>query len=655
MGFLANYKINYTQKIILIAVMLFLFMSPQFWFGKGAFDACGDDPKLQFYAPENYLSNFSLYTWSSYNALSTSNLPYPNYVFVLMPQALKKIGFSPGQIEKIFYGLILSFGFLFTTLSIKELFKISSIDDNLKFWTAVIGALLFVLSPLIQYTDWIARLSSVIFAIFLYPAMFYFLISAINRRSVPRLFFGACLSSIFSFAIYVPLPWFFAFLTGVVLFLAAYICIYRDRFLLVFKYVLIYVIFIILLNLSWINILAGAFLFSGDIPMLANGVIGIDVLKESAGFVKDIAFNFNMLYSLLFLPSKNFVGVGSMFKNFFYYKALFVFLPLPLVLAGGLWAAKKTERKILAILLLPLVMLAYFITVNITDIGVKSFTVLIMKVPGFIMFRNFYGKFPIVFSFFYGMTLSATLAILISKIKKRWVKTTIITVLLCVVIALGSPLLSGRIIGVSPSGGIHEDLCPVIPETHFKAMDIIKADKTDSRVLVFPLSFAQYMCFKGTNKEAYVAVPYIKVLTGHDELSGMWSFTNPCYNVLPRIVTTLIGEYEFKNFSKILWLMNTKYLYLYKDIACENAQMFIFKYALIDKMGKELLATLPVQKIKDLGDIGLYALSYKNSPAAISALSSLTAVDNKEWLSKLVYTDYLNPENKPLITFGGIY
>lgn len=325
MAFSKECKIGSMRKMFLLLMMLFLFLSSQFWFENEAFDACGDDPKLQFYAPENYLSNFSLYAWSSYNALSTSNLPYPNYVFVLLPHALKKIGFLPGQIEKIFYGLILSFGFLFTALSIKELLKYSLISDGIKFQAAVLGALAFIWSPLIQYTDWMARLSSTIFAVFLYPALFYFLFSAINRKSTARLFFGACLSSIFSFAIYTPLPWFFAFVMGVVLFLLAYIFVYRNQAALVIRYIFIYSVFIILLNSSWLNILAGDILFSKNISMLPTGAIAGNVLKESAGFVDSIAFNFNIVYSLLLIPSKDFAGVGSVFKNFFITSGFFCF------------------------------------------------------------------------------------------------------------------------------------------------------------------------------------------------------------------------------------------------------------------------------------------------------------------------------------------
>jgi hypothetical protein len=638
--------------LILLVFIVLLFIFPQYWFENTAFDACGDDPKLQFYVPQNYLSDLSINTWSSYNALSVNNLPYPNYLFTLIVFIFKKAGFLPGQIEKIFYGFIFSLGFLFTFLFIKELLRFSNIRGDVKFWAQVLGGLSFVFSPLVQFSDWIARLSSTIFSIFLYPALLYFLLLAINKRSIKLLLPGAFLAGIFSFSIYTPVPWLFAFIIGAFVFLLVYFFFYRSHLFLIFKYLLLYLIFIIALNLPWIIVLLNSIFFNKSVPMLSSGQVSGVLIKEGANFIKGIAFNSSPLYTLLMLPSRDFVGLGSIFRTYFYYKYIIIFLLWPVIISLGLIFSKTKEKIALLLAIFPAVVLGYLITVNITDIGIDLFSLLIAKIPGFIMFRNYYGKFSIAFSFFYSLALGVSLAIILARIKKVFFKVFICSLLLGIIVLTGSPLLTGKMIGVSPSAGIHERLCPVIPQSHFEALKIIRQDKKNSRVFIFPISFAQYMCFKGSNNQYYVAVPFIKAMTGHDEFGGIWSFTNLTYNSLPRIVSGLIADYDFENLYKILWLMNVNYIYLYEKIAIENAQMFLFKYSFIDKMKFEFLKALSGNRIKNLEEVKLYSVSYREKPSHILAKSLIIEVDDYHWLSKAIYTDYLSPAKKPMIVFN---
>ena len=94
--------------------------------------------------------------------------------------------------------------------------------------------------------------------------------------------------------------------------------------------------------------------------------------------------------------------------------------------------------------------------------------------------------------------------------------------------------------------------------------------------------------------------------------------------------------------------MNVRYIYMYEKVAPESAQMFLLNYSFVDHMKSELLKTLP-EKIGDFGDIKLYKINYDMPPSHIITKSYITIVDEDEWLSKVIFTNYIRPKNKPLV------
>jgi hypothetical protein len=636
---------------LLVGIFLLLLIIPFRWFANNAIDACGDDPKMQFYAPGKYIENYSVYTWSSYNALSVYNMPHPNLLFSYLPWIVSKMGFTPAQSQKFFYGLILSCGFLFVFLIIKELIlSFSKENKEVYFWPALIGGLFYIFSPLVQYTDWMARLSTSIFTIFLYPALFYYLILAITREKIVYLLPGVLLSAVFAFSIYVPVPWMFSFFIGALIFLASYFIFFRSKRWMIIKMLFIYIFFIFLVNIQSFGVLIDS-MFNQSIPMLPTGDIASVVTSQAGAFIINISSNFNALYTFSLLPSKDFVGLSSIFKDFAILKSsLFLFL-LPIVIASGFILSDKFQRKFLMIIAIPFVVMLYFITVSITDLGPVVFGWIASHVFGFVMFRNFYGKFPIVFSFFYSILIALSLALILLKIKSQIIKNILIAMLLIIAAFYSWPLATGRIIGVSPSASIHEKLCPEIPRSHLAAVDQLKELKDNQRVSIFPVSFAQYMCFKGSNEQFYVAIPFIKILSSHDELGGIWSYTNLTYPQIPSIVTRLVNDYDIDNYAKILWFFNVGYLYTYNEVAPENAQMFIYKYPFNPRLKEALLSDLSLKEIGDYETVNLYKVNYSKKPDLIQAKSIISKVDRAEWLSKLIYSELTSDKYEPQIIY----
>ena len=645
MVFLKNYKFW-----ILLGAFFLLLIIPFRWFANNTIDTSADDPKMQFYAPQEYIDNYSVYTWSSPASLSAYNMPHPNLIFSYLPWTLSKIGFTPAQSQKFFYGLILALGFLFVFLISKEMISKFTDNENVCFWSSLIAGFLYVFSPLVQYCDWIARLSSV-FSIFLYPAMLYFFLKAINKQSFLYLIPGALLSAVFAFAIYVASPWMLAFFIGTVIFLLTYFFILPVNKAVFIKTILIYLLLIILVNFQYFVILLDC-IFNQYVTMTPTGAISSNIIREAVPFITSIASYFNSLYSFLMLPSKDFITLGSIFKDFSLFKSYLLYIAFPIMIFMGFILSNRTQRKVLIVFAIPFLLMFYFVTVCITDLGSVIFGWLIGHIPGFIAFRNFYGKFPIVFSFFYSIFLGVLSAIILLNISVKKFKFIFVSILIVLSIFYGWPLIFGSIIGVSPSTAIHEKRCPVIPQSHLTAVNKLKKLENNHRVSIFPISFAQYMCFKGSNKQFYVGVPFIKILSGHDEMGGIQSYANLSYPRMPSIVTQLLSDYDIDNYKKILWIFNVSYLYTYNEVAQESAQMFIYKYPFNPRMKEALKSGISLTEISNYDDeVELYKISYQVEPKIIQAKNIISKVDRQEWLSKLIYSKITSNEFNPWIVY----
>jgi hypothetical protein len=633
---------KFHRLIIGIVILIFLVL-PLFWFPKDALDVGGDDTRLYFYAPENFISNLSLYVWNSYNALSYEYTPWHGFPFIFIPYLLKKIGLAVGYRQMILYSFTLTLGFIACYLFIKELLKSWNMDIRQKGLSAITGALIYVFSPIVLIVDWQMRMPE-IYGIFVYPFLLYSFVLAVNRRRILYLAIGALLSVTFSVTIYMAVPWFVGFLIGAFIFLIGHFGITENKDLFI-KYLLIYIFFCIAVNLSWILILLDTTFFNQTAALSYGKEFALPSVSE---FMHNVQF-MNVLYTFLMLPSREFyTAFGSIFTKLIPYKYSFLFLVLPFILAFALIKAEKKQRQMLLLTLAPFLLLAFCITVNITDLGGLTFAFLIRRIFGFVMFKNFQSKFSVSFSFFYALAVGVSLAVILQNLKPIF-KGLVLSLVAIALFLPAKALLRGELVGASPGAYFHEYLCAEIPESHFAALKIIEKDKSSGRVLIYPMARYLFMTAKCKNQSYYIGMPYVKPLTQKESFEGILSFRNPNYPVLPDIIYNLLDNNDYSNLYKILWLMNVKYIYLYKEVAPESAQMFLFKYSFIDEMKSRLLKTLADNKMGDFGDIQLYLVPYNKEPSHIMAKSYITNVDEIEWLSKVVYTDYMEPKEKPLI------
>lgn len=619
--------------LVIIIIILILFLAPLRWFPRDSIDAGGDDPKLFFLAPENQVSNLSLYCWNSYNALSTEYTPWYGFPFVLIPLLLKKIGLPVGSRYMFFYGITLSLAFFSCYLFIKEMLSRIDLSDANRWLSSVLGSLIYVFSPIVFFVDWQPRMPE-IYGLFLYPLLIYFYMTAVRKRKPIFLVFGAVLSSFFSVAMYPAVPWFVGFMIGAVPLLSVFV-FFEEKKSVAFKYLISYVALCTLLNIHWIIILIDN-TFLSKVAFMTYGKSFVS--GSISEFIHNIQF-MNVYYTFLMLPSREFyTSCGVIFCDLVPYHYSFMFLMLPLSIAIALIKSDRKSRKLLLWLLLPVIMLVYLITVNVTDLGSAFFASLLNNVFGFIMFKNFQTKFSIAFSFFYAVLIAISLAVILKSSFSKVFKSGFIFLLMLPFLMPAISLLKGDLVGRAPGKLFHEYTCVNLPGGHLKALEEMKKDGDIGRVLVFPLSRFLFMTVKCDNNSYYIGIPYVKHLILRDCIEGFLSFSTPNYPNLPNVAFKIFDNRDYDIFIKLLSLLNIKYIYSYNEVAPEAAQMLLYKYNYLDKIRGDFYEELDNYSVEKFDDITLFEKeNFKNKH--VNGIVCALKVDRADWLLPVLYKE----------------
>jgi hypothetical protein len=167
--------------------------------------------------------------------------------------------------------------------------------------------------------------------------------------------------------------------------------------------------------------------------------------------VKEVAIGMNVFDPLLYLfPEKfplTFERSLAPFQQYYYHlRGLNLVLPLILSL-GLLLKAPSNYKKLLLAFFIPLLFLLYCFVVNITPWGPKLFNSLIEHIPLWGMFRNFFSKFHMPYSFFYAICLGISLSIISSQFKR--LGRILFLLASIILLVLSVPFLRGAVVNVT--------------------------------------------------------------------------------------------------------------------------------------------------------------------------------------------------------------
>lgn len=530
------------HAILPLLVSIFLFIIPFFWLKPGEMDIGGDSSRLYFYDPVKYLLSSTLYSVSA-SAFGLETIYYFNIPFVSLLIVLKAILGSPTLLISVFHGFSMSMAFIFCYLIIKELIiGENSIDKSSKIhYAAILGGLAYILSPALidgwEHVLWPHN------QIFLNPLLFYLLLRYFKTSNINYIFITLLLTFIFSSSFSViSAPAIFSFYPLGILFL------------------LIYTKFIIKRKIVVKHLLLGLFLFLGIqsfhlIPQINNiftsgNTINSTIFSNESKFNRGLSFfsaiapNIKLSINLLGFPQN---------KEFGFLAGVFTIFPL-LIVSSFLFNKKKTILLTAFFFLIVL----FFATANITNIWLEIYKIL-FYIPGFSMFRNFYGQWQFVYIFFYAILFGQVLYVILDKSNKK--HAYLLLAILTLIIAINAkPFIVGELVRkpLWQSNDVIEVL--EMDPDYEQLLTFIRSLPTDARVLTLPMTDPGYQIVAGRSGGAYMGPSTIAYLAGKKDLTGFEELSEH-----KGLIINLIKTQQFEELRRLFGFLNIKYIFYNAD------------------------------------------------------------------------------------------
>ena len=603
---------RYTLLPLFISIIFFII--PFFWLKPGEMDLGGDSSRLYFYDPLSYLLNHTFYSISS-SGMGGENISYYGLPFISLILFLKFILNSSTVTISFFNGVSLSIAFLFSYLSIKELLqeKNNVFKKYVKEYSAILGGVLYVFFPGFLY-GW----DKVILThnqIFLNPLMFYLLLMFITKRNKKFMYIFLLISFIFSpnFS-YVAAPPFFAFYPLSFLFIVIYTKYVKKTSVPVKELVWGGLLFF-MIQAFHLGPQLNSILSSGTSSFIA---VFSEEAKLSRGlsYFTAIAQEIKVSINILNLPQMTPVGL---------IKILFVIFPLIIVIGLVL----NRSKTVLLTGLFFLIAL-FFASANITNLGLEVYKSLFI-LPGFSMFRNFYGQWQYVFLFFYALLFGQCLAIILSKLKRYHYSAAILTSLVIIIIISAWPFIDGSLVNKILWQTKNKKIAIKMDPQYEKALKAMKKLPIDGKILTLPMSDPGYQIISGSNGGSYQGPSTISYLTGKKDFAGFTELGPFSDSFLLDI-----KQNNYKNLETIFQMLNIKYVFYNSDPLIYDDTFPSFPYDHVknflpenQKEYKELIKKLPLEeKLSIENKFHVYEVNNKMYLPHIYAVQKATYISN---------------------------
>ena len=541
-------------KFLPFVITIILFIIPFFWLKSGEMDLCGDSTRLYFYDPLSYLKSFSIYSGVSG---STGVVSYvQDFIPFLMLMILLKFLFhSPTALIDIFNGLKLSGSFFFMFLIIKEFLQNEERGRIIStHWlAAIIGGLFYALSPCVIDTSKCALITQI--QVFLNPMIFYLLLRSLKTSSLKYLWIVLLITFIFStnFSLQAPPP-LFAFYPLSITFL------------------LLYNFFILEKSFPWKLVGVGIIFFLGlhsfhIIPITTN------ILDKGSEFNTRIFEGTSKVNSGLEY-FKAILGYGKVSEHILLplenEKLNWILIIIPTLMILGFLSLRKRNKTILLVSIF-FFMTLLLVSANITHAGVEFYKNL-FYIPGFGMFRNFYGQWQWIYTFFYALLAGLTISYLLFNIKKKYVYIILILTVGFFVVHSWR-FLNGEIVGIFHRGSRDVKVTIRIDPNYEKVLGYIKEIPNDGKILHIPFTDYSYNIVGGLNKGAYIGSSMVALLDGKNDFAGYQNI-DPFSEVFKK----LSEEKNYPLIKQMMALLQIRYVLYNSDELVSDKYFPTFPY-----------------------------------------------------------------------------
>lgn len=524
-------------RYLFIIIAVTLFVLPFFWFKNGEIDLGGDSSRLYFYNPLAYIQSHSLYGVSS-SGLGAENISYYALPFIISLYLLQLLITSPNALTAFFHGFTLAIAFLAVYGSVKSILisgRITTHKKNIDL-SAVIAGLLYVFSPSLIYGWDKAIITHNEF--FLNPLLFFLLLRFFISQKSIYLYMSLIVTFVFSANFsFVGAPSFFAFYPIAIFFLLFYTKIILRKPLHIRQLLVAGILF---LGLQFFHLLPQfAELVEKSSPN--NQALFSDQGKLVRGLLYfiSIAASVKVSRNFFILPQQ----APDMFTHVF-------FIILPLIIVASFLIKRSRTAILLGLFFLFILFLA---SANITQVGFEAYKQL-FSIPGFSMFRNYWGKWLFSYDFFYVLLFGVAFATIAEKIKPKYV--SLLAVGLMILLFVNSiNFISGALLNKNLWDSKRKIFISMDPNIK-SAIKAIKSLNIDGKILTLPLADPGYQIFIGENGGAYQGPSLIAYLAAKKDFAGyedMGPYGTPFLEA--------VRAKQYDEVNKMLAFLNVKYVF----------------------------------------------------------------------------------------------
>jgi len=580
--------------ILPFAITIILFLIPFSWLKPGEMELGGDSSRLYFYDPFSYLHAETLYSVISSgiggDAISYYALPHMALLAIL------RLVITPTILISVYNGIKLSMAFFFCYLIAKELIKTkeSFHKEEVVEISAVLTGIFYLFSPILINSGW-DRAILTHTQVFVNPMMFLLLLRYFVTRNIVYLLGALIITFIFSLNFsFIGAPSFFAFYPLSFIFLIVYTKYIKKTKISIRQLIIGVVVFLMLQAFHIIPHILSLFSAGSEYAGLFT-----DKTKFTRGldYFTGIAPNIKVSISLLNL---------AQVRDIVFLSTGFIVFPAILIVGFLLNSTKNYFFSKYTLLLSGVFFLVtvFFATANITDTGF-AFYKLLFYIPGFQMFRNFYGQWAFAFVFFYALLFSQSLAIILNQFKRYQAYLLAIYVGLILVVA-GWPFINGSMVNAIHFQSKDVKQTIKMDPVYEKVLNFVRALPSDGKILSLPLVGPGYQVLAGKEGGAYIGPSTFSYLVGKSDFTG--------YDGLKPYGDFFLQSVSNKNYSyliKLFSLLNIHYIFYNSDpyIYDNNFPYYPYDYVRSflprdQKSYKEFINQLPIDKDKkiDLGD-----------------------------------------------------
>lgn len=565
-------------------ITLILFIIPFFWFKPGVMDIGGDSSRLYFYDPLSYLKAETLYGIIP-SGIGGENIGYYSIPYILLLWLVKSVVQSPTILIDVFHGISLSVGFAAVYFIVKDFLTLGNKEKSkYRELVSILSGIFYILTPTLVL-GWDKEILTHN-QIFLNPLMFFLLFRFITKSDLKYLLFSLIISFIFApnFS-FVAAPPFFAFYPVTILFIIIYTKLILKRKIPI-KLIIVGIVLFILLQLFHLGPQFTS-LFS------ASGQVNSDVFSAQSMYSRGLDYFIGVLPSVKVTIS--FLNLAQLYTI---QPIDYAFIIFPFIIFLGFLWNKNKQYLLTAVFFL---ITFFFVTANITHVGVAFYEKL-FDLPGFSMFRNFFGQWVFVFTFFYTLLFGQALEILFQKLKLRYI-AVISLIIVSVLLYNAWPFLNGSLLNKVLFQSKNVKLSSKIDPEYENVLSYIRSLPIDGKFISFPLTDPGYQILSGTDGGAYQGPSTISYLTGKNDFTGY-------DGLIPFNDTflTLVQNNDITGINRLFSILNIKYIFynsdpkIYDNYFPQYPYTYVRGYMPENQKGYQaFLAKLPIHKVKDFG------------------------------------------------------